>query len=105
MLESVTPFFIVDDLAATLDFYQSKLGFAILHKGGGDQPTEDFWAIVIRDRVMLMFKEMCIRDRWMTENGYTIVGPVREVYLHMSKPVRQDDESYVTEIQVPVRKE
>jgi effector-binding domain-containing protein len=43
--------------------------------------------------------------KWMTENGYTIVGPVREVYLHMSKPVRQDDESYVTEIQVPVRKE
>jgi catechol 2,3-dioxygenase-like lactoylglutathione lyase family enzyme len=56
MLNSVTPFFIVDDLAATLDFYQSRLGFAVLHKGGGDQPTEDFWAIVGRDHAMLMFK-------------------------------------------------
>jgi len=56
MLNSVTPFFIVDDLAATLDFYQGRLGFAVLHKGGGDQPADDFWAIVGRDRVMLMFK-------------------------------------------------
>src|ERR1700689_1791262 len=54
MLESITPFFIVDNLAATLGFYQSKLGFAVLHKGGGDQPTEDFWAIVLRDHVMIM---------------------------------------------------
>jgi hypothetical protein len=26
------------------------------------------------------------------------------MYLHLVKPVRQDDESYVTEIQVPVKK-
>jgi catechol 2,3-dioxygenase-like lactoylglutathione lyase family enzyme len=56
VLTSVTPFFIVDDLAATLDFYQSRLGFTVLYKGGGDHPTEDFWAIVGRDQVMLMFK-------------------------------------------------
>jgi effector-binding domain-containing protein len=42
--------------------------------------------------------------KWVAENEYQVVGPVRELYLHMSKPVRQDDESYVTEIQVPVRK-
>jgi catechol 2,3-dioxygenase-like lactoylglutathione lyase family enzyme len=54
MLNSVTPFFIVDDLAATLAFYQSKLGFEVLHKGGDER--EDFWAIMGRDRVMLMFK-------------------------------------------------
>ena len=29
MLVSITPFFIVDDLTATLDFYQSKLGFNV----------------------------------------------------------------------------
>ena len=56
MLNTVMPFFIVDDLVATLDFYQSRLGFALLHKGGGDQPSEDYWAIVGRDQVMLMFK-------------------------------------------------
>ena len=57
MLNSVTPFFIVDDLRATLAFYQSKLGFDIRYKGGGDgNADDDFWAILGRDRVMLMFK-------------------------------------------------
>ncbi len=42
--------------------------------------------------------------RWVAENGYSVAGPIRELYLKMSMPVRQDDESYVTEIQVPVRK-
>ena len=57
MLNSITPFFIVDDLAATLHFYQDKLGFSVLHKGGGDgNNDDDFWAMVARDQVMLMFK-------------------------------------------------
>ena len=56
MLNSVTPFFIVDDLGATLALYQSKLGFDVRYKGGGDGNTDDFWAILGRDRVMLMFK-------------------------------------------------
>jgi effector-binding domain-containing protein len=42
--------------------------------------------------------------KWVAESGYQVAGPVREVYLHCTKPVRQDDESYVTEIQVPVKK-
>jgi catechol 2,3-dioxygenase-like lactoylglutathione lyase family enzyme len=58
MLNSVTPFFIVDDLAATIDFYQSRLGFNVLYKGGGDNPAGDFWAILGRDQVMLMFKHI-----------------------------------------------
>src|SRR5205823_11757410 len=56
MLNSVAPFFIVDDLGATLAFYQSKLAFDVRYKGGGDGNTGDFWAILGRDRVMLMFK-------------------------------------------------
>jgi effector-binding domain-containing protein len=40
--------------------------------------------------------------RWIPENGYRAAGPIRELYLKMSMPARQDDESYVTEIQVPV---
>jgi effector-binding domain-containing protein len=43
--------------------------------------------------------------RWVAGNGYQVAGPIREVYLHCSQPVRQDDESYVTEIQVPVTKQ
>ena len=42
--------------------------------------------------------------KWIAENGYQMAGPAREVYLHCTMPVRQDDESYVTEIQVPVKK-
>jgi effector-binding domain-containing protein len=42
--------------------------------------------------------------RWVAINGYQVAGPIRELYLHVSMPVRQDDESYVTEIQVPVSK-
>jgi catechol 2,3-dioxygenase-like lactoylglutathione lyase family enzyme len=56
MLNTVAPFFIVDDLSATITFYQSKLGFNVLYKGGGDETPDDFWAIMGRDRVMLMFK-------------------------------------------------
>ena len=56
MLNSVAPFFIVDDLGVTLAFYQSKLGFEVLYQGGGEGTGEDYFAIVGRDRVMLMLK-------------------------------------------------
>ena len=42
--------------------------------------------------------------RWVGNNGYQVAGPIRELYLQNSQPIRQDDESYVTEIQVPVSK-
>ena len=57
MLDSVTPSFIVDDLAATLELYQSRLWFDILHKGG-DGHGNDAWAMVGRDRVMIMFEHI-----------------------------------------------
>jgi hypothetical protein len=56
MLNSVTPFFIVDDLGATIAFYQSKLGFDVRYKGGGDENGDDFFAMMGRDLVTLMFK-------------------------------------------------
>lgn len=39
---------------------------------------------------------------WIGANGYKPCGPARELYLKIGNPVRQDDESYVTEIQIPV---
>jgi DNA-binding transcriptional MerR regulator len=42
--------------------------------------------------------------RWVGSSGYIVSGPIRELYLQMSMPVRQDDESYITEIEVPVPK-
>lgn len=43
---------------------------------------------------------------WMDGNHYRITGPIREVYLKSAEQgeVRQDDASYVTEIQCPVAK-
>src|SRR5215831_7082962 len=56
MLNSITPFFIADDLEATIGFYQSQLGFNVLYKGGGDGSVADYWVFVGRDKVMIMFK-------------------------------------------------
>ena len=43
--------------------------------------------------------------KWIEDNGYRICGPERELYLHTgSGQVRQDDPSYVTEVQFPVVK-
>lgn len=42
---------------------------------------------------------------WIQANGYRINGADREIYLHTGNgPVRQDDPTYVTEIQFPVEK-
>jgi catechol 2,3-dioxygenase-like lactoylglutathione lyase family enzyme len=49
-LNSIAPFFVVDDLQASLDFYRSKLGFTITFTG------EDIFGIVQRDGVMIMLK-------------------------------------------------
>jgi catechol 2,3-dioxygenase-like lactoylglutathione lyase family enzyme len=58
VLNSISPFFIVDDLQASLDFYSAKLGFEIPYRGGGDGNTSDFWGMVRRDGAMLMLKHI-----------------------------------------------
>ena len=40
--------------------------------------------------------------RWIEANSFRPVGPPREIFLHVSVPISRDDESNVTEIQVPV---
>jgi catechol 2,3-dioxygenase-like lactoylglutathione lyase family enzyme len=45
-----------DSVSVTLAFYQSKLGFEVLYQCGGEGKGEDYFAIVGRDHVMLMFK-------------------------------------------------
>jgi catechol 2,3-dioxygenase-like lactoylglutathione lyase family enzyme len=58
VLNSITPFFVVDDLQKSLDFYRSMLGFEIMYTGGGSGLDNDFWGIVSRDGVMLMLKHI-----------------------------------------------
>lgn len=61
---------------------------SVVHKGAFNRLSQAYEAL----------------GRWTEANGYKIVGPNREVYLYCGQPVRQDDESYVTEIQFPVEK-
>lgn len=55
-LVTIAPFFIVDDLQASLAFYHSKLGFEISYTGGAKGDGEDFYGGVQRDGVMIMLK-------------------------------------------------
>ena len=43
-------------------------------------------------------------SKWFETSGFKIAGPSRELCLHSGQPVRQDDETYVTEIQFPVER-
>jgi catechol 2,3-dioxygenase-like lactoylglutathione lyase family enzyme len=58
MLHCIAPFFVVDDLQTSLDFYRSKLGFEITYNGRGDGQGNDFFGIVQRDGAMLMLKHI-----------------------------------------------
>jgi DNA-binding transcriptional MerR regulator/predicted transcriptional regulator YdeE len=42
--------------------------------------------------------------RWIEANKYQQAGPIRELFLRIAAPASRDDESNVTEIQVPVGK-
>ncbi len=54
-LDAISPFFIVNNLAESIDFYNQKLGFAIELL----LPEEDpFFAIVHRDSVRILLKQI-----------------------------------------------
>ena len=72
MLNCIAPFFIVDNLGETIEFYQAKLGFEVLYKG-------DFWAFMGRDGVMINFKAITpeihpqpnhLRHEWARWDAY-----------------------------------
>jgi len=99
MLNSVTPFFIVDDLAATIAFYRSRLGFEVLHKGGDEQG--DFWAMLGRDQVVFMFKHITpdvhpqpnpSRHEWAAWDAYVFTTDPDSLYsdlLARNAPMRR----------------
>ena len=53
-ISSISPFFIVADVPATLSFYREKLGFEVTFRG--PTPEDEFFGIVRRDEAMIMFK-------------------------------------------------
>jgi DNA-binding transcriptional MerR regulator len=42
--------------------------------------------------------------RWIETNRYCPAGPTREIFLQVTAPVSREDQSNITEIQVPVEK-
>jgi len=84
-LNTIVPFFIVDDLPSTLDFYTAKLGFEIAYKGGGDGQSEDFWAFVRRDNVMVSFKQIA-PDIHPQPNRSRHEWARWDAYIHTSDP-------------------
>jgi len=73
-IAGISPFFIVNDVAAAFAFYRDKLGFEVTYQ----TPGEDlFFGIVRRDRAMIMFKSVevgslpnCARDRAARWDAY-----------------------------------
>ena len=55
-ISSISPFFIVADVTATLSFYRDMLGFQIAFRG--PTPDDEFFGIVRRDSAMIMFKAL-----------------------------------------------
>ena len=53
---SISPFFIVADVPATLSFYRDMLGFEVTFRG--PDPDDEFFGIVCRDGAMIMFKAL-----------------------------------------------
>jgi catechol 2,3-dioxygenase-like lactoylglutathione lyase family enzyme len=101
-LHSIAPFFVVDDLQRSLDFYQSKLGFEITYTGGRDGQGEDFWGIVQRDGVMLMLKAIApeihpqpnhSRHEWARWDAYIYTldpDSLYEEYVSRSAPIHKE---------------
>jgi catechol 2,3-dioxygenase-like lactoylglutathione lyase family enzyme len=100
-LNTIVPCFVVDDLQSSIDFYCSKLGFEIAHKGGGNEDIEDFWAFVRRDGVMISFKVIASdihpqpnhsRHEWARWDAYvhtTDPDTLYEEYLSRSVPIHK----------------
>ena len=55
-ISSISPFFIVADVPATLSFYRDMLGFEVTFRG--PTPDDEFFGIVRRDGTMIMFKAL-----------------------------------------------
>jgi effector-binding domain-containing protein len=69
-----------------------------------DLPTVKVASLIHHGAYNTLNQSYQIVLKWVEANGYQVHGPIREIYLHYGEPVRQDDESYVTEILVPIAK-
>jgi catechol 2,3-dioxygenase-like lactoylglutathione lyase family enzyme len=57
-ISNISPFFIVEDVAAALSFYRDRLDFEVTFQEPAQNP---FFAIVERDRAMIMIKSVGVK--------------------------------------------
>ena len=69
-ISSISPFFIVADVPATLSFYRDMLGFKVAFRGPA--PDDEFFGIVRRDGAMIMFKALGV----ISDGKEVVVEPV-----------------------------
>jgi DNA-binding transcriptional MerR regulator len=67
-----------------------------------DLPTVKVASVIHHGAYNTLTQSYQMVPKWVEANGYQVQGPIREIYLQCGEPLRQDDDSYVTEIQVPI---
>jgi catechol 2,3-dioxygenase-like lactoylglutathione lyase family enzyme len=69
-ISSISPFFIVADVSASLAFYRDMLGFEITFRG--PTPEDEFFGIVRREGATIMFKALGV----IVDGKEVLVEPV-----------------------------
>src|SRR5687768_12107039 len=67
-------------------------------------PGEMMASVVHNGHYNKLYQAHNALNAWIQTNGYSICGPSRDLYHYAQEPFRDDDETYVTEVQVPVEK-
>lgn len=82
----IWPSFIVANLKASISFYVNKLGFEVRYSGPDGNP---FWAIVGRDDISIMLKEVApdvkpipnhTRHKWAPLDAYIATADPEKLY-------------------------
>ncbi len=85
-LTYIAPFFIVENVTASVSFYVDQLGFEVQFIGPDDDP---FWAIVRRDHVSIMLKAIApdikpmpnpARHPWARWDAYISAAEPEKLY-------------------------
>ena len=81
-IDSISPFFIVDSVQRSVEFYRHTLGFTVTHQEPPAPYDDPFFAILCRDAAMLFVKG----------SGDPLPNPKRyswarwDAYLHVPEP-------------------